>query len=427
MTSFDAAIFDLDDTLLDTSALRHARERQDWRTVYDRLKAARTFESPRFGDTAVASLPQLASSRGLKVGLLTHVPESYASGLLRIHHMSMDAMVTSSDGYPRKPDPAGLRALAAKLGVEPQNSLYIGDSSSDFEAAAAAGMRSVGVAWSAEPRHGWRHCWPDIAIDRPGTLLRYLDGDQGLPPLGEVLAKRESPSIHWGSLLRVGGRHYALGRYFRPQDPRSRDHALSRLVLDAKDDPRMDRRIAAIFETLATQVRSRNRPELIVSVPPAPDGARDRFAVARAVLASRYRARDGADVLRMRFAVHDYKKTPRAARAALNTNRFLATSLSGERVLLIDDVLTSGGQSTACRDALRAAGCGIVTVVTLTVTQDLPPAPCPSCGSSLVKRERHSDGSAFFGCTSYPKCRYTSSLSSRPPSPSTRAKSDGCS
>ena len=32
---------------------------------------------------------------------------------------------------------------------------------------------------------------------------------------------------------------------------------------------------------------------------------------------------------------------------------------------------------------------------------------CPLCGKPLVERRRASDGSAFIGCSGYPRCRYT--------------------
>jgi predicted amidophosphoribosyltransferase len=193
-----------------------------------------------------------------------------------------------------------------------------------------------------------------------------------------------------------------------------RGHALSRLILDAKRNPDRDSAIAAIFGSLAELVTARARPQLIVSVPPAPGDARDRFAAARAELAAFYGARDGGDDLRMVRAVAFYKRAPRDARAKLNVERFaVAGSLSGERALLIDDVLTSGGQSEACRAALLTAGCGSVTVIALAVTQDKLPDSCPECGSSLVKRIRRKDRSPFLGCTRYPSCHYTRSLSSQ--------------
>ncbi len=422
-----AAIFDLDDTLLDTSALRDARDRRDWRTVFGRLATVKPFKSTRFDATEVTGLVQQARARGLKVGLLTHGPEKYASELLRIYSVRVDVMVSGSDGHAPKPDPAGLRAVAAGLGVEPGESVYIGDSVGDFGAAAAAGMTSIGVAWSARAPVAWRHGWPDIAIDNPSSLLRYLDGDLGLSPLGEVIASNAQPFVHWGSIMRLGAGVCSLGRYFPTRDPRCTSHDLSRLVLKAKDDPGMDAQVAAIFEELAHRVPIRRRPDLIVSVPPAPNDTRDRFSSARAALASCYGARDGGDVLRMSYAVEDYKKASRDARAALNVDRFLATPLSGESVLLIDDVLTSGGQSNACRDALHGAGCDSVTTVALAVTQDRLPEPCPSCGSHLVTRPRRLDGRPFIGCSNYPSCHYTRAAPHWRALQSTSAKSDDCS
>ena len=34
-------------------------------------------------------------------------------------------------------------------------------------------------------------------------------------------------------------------------------------------------------------------------------------------------------------------------------------------------------------------------------------AKCPKCGSALVKRTNKKNGQEFFGCTNFPKCRYT--------------------
>jgi HAD superfamily hydrolase (TIGR01549 family) len=414
MVPVAAAIFDLDQTLLDTDALRHEREQRAWGSVSKKLATVKPFQFSHFGEIEVVELVEEARARGLKVGVLTQTPEWYASELLRQHGIRVDLTISGSDKYPPKPDSAGLRAMASGLGVSPKESLYIGDSMEDFWAAAAAGMVSIGVAWSRRAPLSWHHAWPDIAIDRPATLLRYLDGDRGLSPLAELMSTghspTNSPTMHWGSVLRLGNERYALGRYFRGDDQRSTDHGLSQLVLNAKSKPSADVEVAAIFEELAAQARFRRTPELIVSVPPAPHDTRDRFAAARAALASFYGARDGGEALKMSYPVADYKNVPRAARANLNVNRFEAAPISAGQALLIDDILTSGGQSNACRDALRAAGCESVAVITLGMTQDKLPEACPSCGSSLVKRARGTDGSLFFGCTSYPSCRYTRPL-----------------
>lgn len=412
MVPVAAAIFDLDQTLLDTDALRHAREQRAWGTVSRKLATVKPFRSSHFGEIEVIELVEEARARGLKVGVLTQTPEWYANGLLRRHGIRVDLTISGSDKYPPKPDSAGLCAVASGLGVSPKESLYIGDSIEDFWAAAAAEMVSIGVAWSRQTPPAWHHAWPDVAIDRPATLLRYLDGDRGLGPLAELMSTDHTPTMHWGSILRLGNERYALGRYFTSDDQRSINHELSRLVLNAKGKPSADAKVAAIFKELAVRARFRRPPELIVSVPPAPHDTRDRFAAARAALASFYGAHDGGEELKMCFPVANYKRASRVARANLNADRFVAPPISAKQALLIDDVLTSGGQSNACRDTLRAAGCESITVITLGVTQDKLPEKCPSCGSRLVRRTRRIDGSLFFGCTGYPSCNYTSPLPS---------------
>ena len=76
---------------------------------------------------------------------------------------------------PRKPDPAGAREVARRLGVAPGEILYLGDTDTDMQTAVAAGMfparRAVGLP------HGRRvdrqRCTG--AVERPLDLLRILD------------------------------------------------------------------------------------------------------------------------------------------------------------------------------------------------------------------------------------------------------------
>ena len=56
--------------------------------------------------------------------------------------------VIGGDGpFPRKPDPAGLRALMERAGVTPVHTLMVGDSRVDYETAAAASARCCLVAY----------------------------------------------------------------------------------------------------------------------------------------------------------------------------------------------------------------------------------------------------------------------------------------
>ena len=35
---------------------------------------------------------------------------------------------------------------------------------------------------------------------------------------------------------------------------------------------------------------------------------------------------------------------------------------------------------------------------------------CPRCSAALVVRTNHTDGHLFYGCSNYPKCRFTKSI-----------------
>jgi predicted amidophosphoribosyltransferase len=98
------------------------------------------------------------------------------------------------------------------------------------------------------------------------------------------------------------------------------------------------------------------RGELVVSVPPRP-GQPDRFEAIRGQLAKRLRAADGSSVLRQTRVIADYRQLTRAQRAAVCPGRFVAAArLHGKRVLLIDDVVTSGSQAREAARALIGAG-----------------------------------------------------------------------
>jgi len=71
--------------------------------------------------------------------------------------------------------------------------------------------------------------------------------------------------------------------------------------------------------------------------------------------------------------------------------------LDGERVLLVDDIVTKGVQALECRKALIEAGAASVKILALGVTQDTLPRVCPDCGGML--RLVTSGYRPFIGCS----------------------------
>ena len=74
-----------------------------------------------------------------------------------------------------KPAADGLYLCAEQLGCVPSDCVYVGDSPSDGKAARAAGMRSIGVLWGANPESKLKDDFDVLCADVP-ELLKALRG-----------------------------------------------------------------------------------------------------------------------------------------------------------------------------------------------------------------------------------------------------------
>jgi phosphoglycolate phosphatase len=73
----------------------------------------------------------------------------------------------------RKPDPAGLRRIAAEAGVEPQAAVMVGDSGIDVQTGRAAGALTAGVTYGFDTR-SFRDDPPDLLVSSLTELADRL-------------------------------------------------------------------------------------------------------------------------------------------------------------------------------------------------------------------------------------------------------------
>jgi HAD superfamily hydrolase (TIGR01509 family) len=93
------------------------------------------------------------------------------------------AVVTDDDVSAPKPDPAGIRAALAEMGISPGAALYVGDSPGDLRAGQAAGTRVAAALWP-KTAPGERERFleeiaplePDWCFDHPSEITRLLAG-----------------------------------------------------------------------------------------------------------------------------------------------------------------------------------------------------------------------------------------------------------
>ena len=80
---------------------------------------------------------------GVRQMLLTHRDQTALEGL-KAHHLDvfLQDAVTAEMGFPRKPDPSGLRYLLDRAGISPEETVMVGDRPLDVQAGRAAGTKT---------------------------------------------------------------------------------------------------------------------------------------------------------------------------------------------------------------------------------------------------------------------------------------------
>lgn len=97
----------------------------------------------------IVSLLETLKAKGISFGVCTNKPDDAAKMVVAALFNAGDFVDIRGqrNDKPRKPDPAQTLEVAAKMGVRPEECLYVGDSSIDYETGKNAGMQPVLCLW----------------------------------------------------------------------------------------------------------------------------------------------------------------------------------------------------------------------------------------------------------------------------------------
>ena len=91
---------------------------------------------------ARALLDDISAAGGLNL-VVTHRDRASAQSLLKGLDLKVDDLISTSDGFPRKPDPEMYRTMLERHALDPTDCLAVGDRPIDAEAAMAAGLTAA--------------------------------------------------------------------------------------------------------------------------------------------------------------------------------------------------------------------------------------------------------------------------------------------
>lgn len=158
----------------DAQSIAHTRE------LFDHYYAQTVEQGSQLFPQVKATLDQLAAS-GLPMGLITNKPTPFVAPLLTSLGIAdyFSVIIGGDDVVVKKPHPAPLYLLLAKLGLHAHEMLFVGDSRNDIMAAQAAGCPCVGLTYGYNYGEAIATSHPDCVLERFACLLPAI----GLPSL----------------------------------------------------------------------------------------------------------------------------------------------------------------------------------------------------------------------------------------------------
>jgi HAD superfamily hydrolase (TIGR01509 family) len=194
--SIESVIFDLDGTItepyFDFDEIRREMglvpdsgpvlESMEKMTIQERQRAEqillfheqKAVEESTLNPGAKKTLDEL-HSRGIRIGILTRNKRSNALAIAQRHGLHFDAVVGREEG-PVKPDTFGVLYLCRQFGVEPQETLVVGDYLFDLLCAKAAGAVSVLLANHDQADKFAEHA--DFTIENLSQILQIIADKQ---------------------------------------------------------------------------------------------------------------------------------------------------------------------------------------------------------------------------------------------------------
>ena len=160
-------IFDLDQTLVDTSCLESARQSRNWSEAYRLIPQTKMYEG-------MEEVLDIIRQNNIKVVVVSTSPRSYVEKIVEHHNIPAQWIVGYHDAQPIKPHPAPMVKALQLMKATADETVSFGDRVIDINASNAAGIESVACTWGTKERSALLPSHYKHIIIQPHVILTLI-------------------------------------------------------------------------------------------------------------------------------------------------------------------------------------------------------------------------------------------------------------
>lgn len=145
-----------------------------YKSIFAETRKESGFEEPLF-DGIRAVMDQLSHRESLLIGAVTGKSRRGLNMIMDTHDFRKTFVVSrTADDCPSKPHPAMVTECCDDVGIQPAQTLVIGDAIYDMQMARAAGATAIGVAWGYASTDELRAAGAHAIARQPNELLDLI-------------------------------------------------------------------------------------------------------------------------------------------------------------------------------------------------------------------------------------------------------------
>lgn len=114
--------------------------------------------------------------KGVKIAVLSNKPHAETVNVIEslFGKDSFDVIQGQKENVAIKPSPEGVFQILGQLGLEAEEVLYLGDTSTDMKTGKSAGVFTLGALWGFRERKELEENHADAIIAHPWEVLNFL-------------------------------------------------------------------------------------------------------------------------------------------------------------------------------------------------------------------------------------------------------------